>query len=61
MKHQVTLVQTKTLLVDIDAKDADDAVREAKQAAMLQHLFEPRIGAIQCADVRAVEATDSND
>lgn len=51
-KFRITLTEVKSIVVEIEAKDADAAARAAKKAAGMTHAFDSRIGAVLVADVR---------
>jgi len=54
-KFQVTLVQTKAIVIEMNTKTSDIATHEAKIAAEKMHLFDKRISTILVADVKKVE------
>ena len=58
MKYQVILVQTKAIVMDIEAKDSDKAIAEVKKEVLSNPAiyFDSRLGTVQVAgiDVPAV-------
>ena len=61
MKYQVVLVQTKTIVLTVEGKNSDAAVRDAKQEAVANKHFENRLGAVLCADVKEIKNANHSD
>ena len=58
-KFQIVLTEVKTLVVELDAKTSDIAVREVKKVAITAQSFKKRIGAVLVADVRKIDDDNS--
>lgn len=54
-KYQATLTEVKSLVIEVNAKDAVEAAMIAKSTAISHKLFEPRIGAVLVADLQEVD------
>ncbi len=57
MRYEVILVQTKSIMVDVEAKSADAAIYSAKQTVTMKpaYSFDKRAGKICVAGVRELE------
>jgi len=59
MKYEVILTEVRSLVMEIEAKDSDTAVRKVRSIAEQKQLFVNRIGTILAANVKRIK--DGND
>jgi len=55
MKYEVTLIEVRSLSIEIESPDSDTAVRNAKISAKELSLFDKRLGIILVPDVKEIK------